>query len=94
MHGSVRLKLLLLLDDVCAQMASEVVTKLYARFLTGNPLFRGLANEIIAALCHEVQPMMVVKEQCIIVEGTPGREMFFLMTGEARTLPPACATAC
>ena len=26
--------------------------------------------------------MMVVKEQCIIVEGTPGREMFFLMTGE------------
>eukprot|EP01048_Picozoa_sp_COSAG05_P019714 COSAG05_NODE_3163_length_2276_cov_1.106569_3_plen_373_part_00 len=71
-----------LVAEMPPQMASEVVTKLYSRFFTGNPLFRGLSSEIIAALCHEVQPMMVVKEQCIIVEGTPGREMFFLMTGE------------
>jgi CRP-like cAMP-binding protein len=69
-----------------AHQASEVVTKLYSRFLTTNPLFRGLASEIIAALCHVVQPMFAVKEQCIIVEGGPGREMFFLMKGEVEML--------
>ena len=48
-----------LVAEMPPQMAGEVVTKLYSRFFTGNPLFRGLSSEIIAALCHEVQPMMV-----------------------------------
>jgi hypothetical protein len=63
-------------------MANSIVTKLYGRFLETIPLFTGLSHEIIAALCREVVPMIAVKDQNIMVEGQPGRELFMLMKGE------------
>lgn len=63
-------------------MANSVVTKLYGRFLETIPLFLGLSHEIIAALCREAIPLIAVKSQSIMVEGSPGRELFMLMKGE------------
>ena len=46
------------------------------------PLFKGLAKEIIAALCLTARPMVAIKSQEIVTEGQPGREMFILLSGE------------
>jgi CRP-like cAMP-binding protein len=75
-----------LVSEMPPQMAGEVVTKLYGRFLAATPLFRGLSSEVITALCHVATPMLAVREQAIMEEGTSGREMFLLMKGEVEML--------
>ena len=79
-----------LISQMPPQMASEVTTRLYSNFLVQIPLFRGLSAEIIAALCREVVPMLVVKEQIIMAEGAPGREMFMLLKGEVEMSQDGC----
>lgn len=71
-----------LVAEMPPSMANGVVTKLYGRFLETIPLFTGLSHEVIVALCREVVPMIAVKDQNIMLEGTPGRELFMLMKGE------------
>ena len=61
-----------LVSEMPPQMAGEVVTELYARFVSGIPLFRGLSSEVITALCHVATPMLAVKEQAIMIEGASG----------------------
>lgn len=75
-----------LVSEMPPQMAGEVVTKLYGRFLAATPLFRGLSSEVITALCHVATPMLAVREQAIMEEGAAGREMFILMKGEVEML--------
>ena len=75
-----------LVAEMPPQMAGEVVTKLYGRFFAAIPLFRGLSSEVIAALCHVATPMLAVREQAIMEEGTSGRELFVLMKGEVEML--------
>jgi CRP-like cAMP-binding protein len=75
-----------ILDEMPPLMANGVVTKLYSRVLETNPLFTGLSHEIIAALCHKVVPMTAVKDQHIMLQGSPGRELFMLIKGEVEML--------
>jgi hypothetical protein len=83
-----------LLGDVPPAMKLNLSTFLYGSVITNVPLFRGLAEEVIGALCNVVRPIMVLKDQEVMSEGQTGREMYILMTGEVRTsatlLPDRC----
>ena len=70
-----------LVSEMPPQMAGEVVTKLYSRFLAAIPLFRGLSSEVITALCHVATPMLAVREQAIMVEGASGLSHSLLCPG-------------
>ena len=71
-----------LLTDMPPAMAGTVSEILYHRFLSAMPLFRNLSSEVIAALCHEVRPLIALKGQVIMKTGSVGREMYMVMQGE------------
>eukprot|EP01052_Picozoa_sp_SAG31_P001810 SAG31_NODE_61_length_29286_cov_444.645973_3_plen_875_part_00 len=71
-----------LMEELPPLFAGELARHLYYKFLSTVPLFRNLAPEIIDKLCHEVTPMLAMRQQVIIQEGTPGVEMYFVMKGE------------
>ena len=70
------------LAEMPPSMSSEVSTCIYRRFLLTIPLFTGLSAPVINRLCKEVKPILALKMQLIIKEGTPGTEMYLLMHGE------------
>ena len=57
-------------------------TQLYEKFLREIPLFRGLATSLIHSLCSIVVPIQAVRGQVIYAEGTTGKEMYLLLSGE------------
>lgn len=57
-------------------------TQLYEKFLREIPLFRGLATSLIHSLCSIVVPIQAVRGQIIYAEGTTGKEMYLLLSGE------------
>jgi CRP-like cAMP-binding protein len=63
-------------------MRNEFAHLLYEGFLEDVPMFRGLSTEIVTALCNIIVPMVVVKGQIIIAEGSTGSELYLLMIGE------------
>ena len=67
-------------------MHLSISTFLYRRFLSSVPLFRTLSEEVIAALCKAVVPLVALKGQEIIREGSAGTEMYMVMTGEVEVL--------
>ena len=71
-----------LLADCPPALAANMSVLLYGRYIATVPLFKGLSHEIIAALCQRCKPMTCVKNQNIIQEGEPGREMYMLLSGE------------
>lgn len=71
-----------ILSEMPPSMGSELSTFLYGHFLKTIPLFRGLGDEVIFRLCRAVLPMMAIKGQVVIEEGSPGTEMYLLMKGE------------
>jgi hypothetical protein len=68
-----------LLADCPPGLASNMAVLLYARFIATVPLFKGLAPEVIAALCLQCKPMVCTKGQMIIQEGEPGKEMYMII---------------
>ena len=50
------------------------------------PLFRTLSDEVISSLCHRVRPLTALKGQEIMREGTVGREMYMVMSGEVEVV--------
>ena len=75
-----------LLGDVPPAMKLNLATFLYGGAIGNVPLFRGLADEVIGALCNVARPMVVLKDQEVMTEGQPGREMYILMSGELEVL--------
>ena len=67
-------------------MKLEFSMRLYEKFLSDIPLFRGLASSIIHALCGIIEPMMAVRKQVIYLEGSTGKEMYMLLSGELEIL--------
>eukprot|EP01052_Picozoa_sp_SAG31_P020733 SAG31_NODE_1572_length_7850_cov_28.848794_4_plen_356_part_00 len=75
-----------ILQDMPPTMGSDVLSHLYSRFLGTIPLFRGLSDEVLNALCRKVQPITTVAGQEIIREGDTGSEMYMVMKGEVEVL--------
>ena len=71
-----------LLEQCPPAMASNLAELLYGRFLSTVPLFKGLSIEVIGALCLRCKPLLAMKNQVIIREGEPGKEMYMIMIGE------------
>jgi signal-transduction protein with cAMP-binding, CBS, and nucleotidyltransferase domain len=63
-------------------MRLEFSTHLYATHLAQIPIFRGLGASVTHALCEIVEPMLAVKSQVVYSEGSVGKEMYVLITGE------------
>jgi len=63
-------------------MKTEFSYFIYAKYVSQVPLFRGLPAGVIQPLCNACQPMMAVKHQCIIEEGSTGTELYILVSGE------------
>ncbi len=57
-------------------------TQLYEKFLREIPLFRGLPTSLIHSLCSIVVPIQAVRGQVIYAEGTTGKEIYLLLSGE------------
>ena len=75
-----------LFDQMPPNMRLIISTFLYRRFLSSVPLFRTLSDEVIAALCKTVTPLVALKGQEIMKEGTVGTEMYMVMKGEVEVL--------
>ena len=71
-----------ILEEMPPAMRNTLVQQLYKPVVQDMPLFKGLAPEIIAAICLAARPMMAIKNQEVMSEGMPGREMFMLLSGE------------
>lgn len=71
-----------LLADCPPALGSNMAVLLFGRSIATVPLFKGLSHEIIAALCLKSKPMTCTKNQNIIQEGEPGKEMYMLVSGE------------
>eukprot|EP01050_Picozoa_sp_SAG11_P010790 SAG11_NODE_1102_length_5866_cov_2.173574_3_plen_159_part_00 len=71
-----------ILGEMPPAMRGELVQRLYKPAVQQMPLFKGLTDEIIAAICFRARPLVAIKGQEIMTEGLPGREMFLLLTGE------------
>lgn len=71
-----------LLQQCPPAMGSTMSELLYGRFISTVPLFKGLSPEVISAICLRCKNMTVMKNQNVISEGEPGKEMYMLMSGE------------
>lgn len=56
-------------------MVQEFRKHIYTRFLEAVPVFRNLPAEVMTALRKEMKPMVAMKKQCIIEEGSRGSEL-------------------
>ena len=75
-----------LFDDIPPHMRDQLTHLLYGPTLSSNPLFRGLSNEVMTALCNYARPMYVLPKQDVIQEGRPGNEMYMILSGEFEVL--------
>ena len=64
-----------LLQECPPAMASQMAVLLYGRYVATVPLFKGLSHEVLSALCLKCKPMTCLRNQNVIQEGEPGREM-------------------
>lgn len=64
-----------LLRECPPAMASKMAVLLYGRYVATVPLFKGLSQEVLSALCLKCQPMTCMRNQNVIQEGEPGKEM-------------------
>jgi hypothetical protein len=72
--------------DIVAQlppgMHGQICRILYIEFVATAPMFKGLAQTVLDALCKEMEPCMACKDQIIMHEGDAGEEMYFITDGE------------
>ena len=71
-----------ILSSMTPSMRMEFSSFLYSKFVANVPLFHGLSPGIVRALCHHVEPIFAVREQTIYGEGTTGRELYIVISGE------------
>ena len=71
-----------ILNAMTPAMKIEFATFLYSKFVANVPLFHGLSPGIIRALCDCVEPTFAVRQQVIYHEGSTGREMYIVISGE------------
>ena len=55
---------------------------LYRKTLTNVPIFRDLSAQVVQALGDIVRPMIAVRQQVIMSEGSIGSEMYMIISGE------------
>ena len=72
-----------LLKECPPALGANMASLLYGRYIATVPVFRGLAPEIIAALCLRCKPINCTRGQAIIQEGEPGKEMYMIVSVRA-----------
>lgn len=72
------------LEEMPPQLRLEATTILFRDALTSLPMFNGLAAEILFKLCRECRPLLILKGQTVVREGTPGRELYIILDGEVQ----------
>jgi len=70
-----------LLADLPPSMASNLMEKLYGKYVSDVPYFRGLDQVIIIRLAQAIKTLTAEKESLIMEEGKVGHEMFILIEG-------------
>jgi hypothetical protein len=65
-----------LFSEVPPAMKLHLTSFLYGGTVANIPLFRGLSEEVIGAICNRARPMYVMPEQEVMQEGQPGQEMY------------------
>ena len=70
------------LSSMAPTMRRDFLLHLYAQTLNNVPFFRNLGESTLAALAHVVQPMMAIRQQVIMMEGSVGTEMYMIISGE------------
>ena len=63
-------------------MRRKFTEHLYSATLQNVPFFHGLSDQVIQALGSVVKPMLAVRNQRIIHEGSVGSEMYIILSGE------------
>lgn len=71
-----------ILNTMPPDMRLDFSTQLYEKFLREVPLFRGLSVALIHSVCGIASPMLAVRQQVIYSEGSTGKEMYVLISGE------------
>ena len=71
-----------ILDDMPSSIRAELTNFVYGDKVAGVPMFRGLSNEIISAVCMELKSFKVTTGQTVMKEGEAGKEMYIVMSGE------------
>eukprot|EP01043_Picozoa_sp_COSAG02_P020973 COSAG02_NODE_1052_length_14953_cov_6.064023_2_plen_907_part_00 len=71
-----------LLAELPPAMASNLMEKLYGKFVADVPYFRGLDQTIIIRLSQEIKTLTAERGSAIMEEGRVGKEMFILVDGE------------
>ena len=72
------------LEEMPPQLRLEATTIFFRDALATLPMFKGLAEEILFKLCRECRPLLILKGQTVVREGTPGREMYIILDGEVQ----------
>jgi hypothetical protein len=72
--------------DIPPSMRNQIKHFLYAKTIKNIPIFKGLSDEVISALCCQVVPMYSLAGETIVEEGKPGSELYMLMQGEMEVL--------
>ena len=70
------------LSSMAPTMRRDFLMHLYAQTLNNVPFFRNLGESTLAALAQVVQPMMAIRQQVIMMEGSVGTEMYMIISGE------------
>eukprot|EP01052_Picozoa_sp_SAG31_P014108 SAG31_NODE_866_length_11370_cov_4.806761_4_plen_376_part_00 len=67
-------------------MRNEFSRHLYAKYISSVPMFRGVSQEIITALCGALEVAHGVKGQDILKQGSAGKELHMLIHGEVEVI--------
>lgn len=70
------------LESMPPFMKEEFCRHIYLKVLQSVPVFRGLSNEVLGAICHKLTPMNTMKGQVIYHEGSVGYELYMILDGE------------
>ena len=71
-----------LLAELPSTMASNLMEKLYGKYVSDVPYFRGLDQTVITSLAQAIKTLTAQKHTLIMEEGKVGTEMFILVHGE------------
>eukprot|EP01052_Picozoa_sp_SAG31_P008812 SAG31_NODE_451_length_15511_cov_77.547301_6_plen_520_part_00 len=75
-----------ILQELPPTLARNVSRQLYYNVLSQVPIFGGLPEDVLNALCSVARAALAVQQQDIFEEDAPGHEMYVLIKGEVEVL--------
>ena len=75
-----------ILEELPPALGGDIALFLYGDILKGLPIFRGLGEECMTALCRIVHPMTALRGQLVTEEDKVGTELYFIVDGEVEVI--------